>query len=318
MTKLKAVFMGTPDFSVPILKTLNDNSHIEIIAVVTMPDRPAGRGQRLTPPPVAICSQELGLKLFQTENINREAEIFDYLKNEGIDFILVVAFAQFLGKKILDLPKLGCFNIHASLLPKYRGAAPIQYALLNGDSITGISIQRMVKKLDAGDIAFTHEVPISEHDTSELLFNKLRDEASIALANFLPLLIDKSLSFTQQDDSKATFAPTIKKEDGHLDFAILSGREVINKFRAYTPWPGTSFTVAGTRIKLAEVELMPNSSQTIPGQVQVSGGKLLAHTRSGTLWLKKIQLEGRKPCSDRDFINGIRDPHMAQALGVSL
>ena len=151
MKKLNVVFFGTPDFSVPTLELLHHHPDINLLAIVTMPDRPAGRGQELKSPPVAEYAKQNKIQLYQVENINKEETILSQLEQKNVDFILVLAFAQFLGSRVLKMPKLGCFNIHTSILPKYRGAAPIQYALLNGDTSTGVSIQKMVKEMDAGD-----------------------------------------------------------------------------------------------------------------------------------------------------------------------
>jgi methionyl-tRNA formyltransferase len=165
MKKLRTIFLGTPDFSIPVLEMLTNHHNIELVQVITMPDRPAGRGQEMQSPPVAMFAKEKKIPLLQTENINKEEAFFENFNSTNTDLIIVLAFAQFLGTKILALPKLGCFNIHTSLLPKYRGAAPIQYALWNGDKSTGVSIQKMVKKMDAGDLAHSHPLPILENET---------------------------------------------------------------------------------------------------------------------------------------------------------
>ena len=158
MKKQRVVFCGTPDFSVPTLELLHNHPLIEVAYVVTMPDRPKGRGQQLHSPPVAEFAKQNKIPLFQTANINKENDFLNQLKREKIDFLMVLAFAQFLSDRVLNIPKLGCFNIHTSLLPKYRGAAPIQYALLNGDCVTGVSIQKITSKLDAGDVALAFPV----------------------------------------------------------------------------------------------------------------------------------------------------------------
>ncbi|MCE3014018.1 MAG: methionyl-tRNA formyltransferase, partial [Proteobacteria bacterium] len=160
MKKLKTLFFGTPDFSVATLELLQHHPLIELLGVVSMPDRPAGRGQELKSPEVINYAKNIKIPFFQTENINKEEALLETWKNEKVDLIIVLAFAQFLGSKVLQLPLLGCFNIHTSLLPKYRGAAPIQYALWNGDTETGVSIQRMVKKMDAGNIVVSVPTPI--------------------------------------------------------------------------------------------------------------------------------------------------------------
>ena len=174
--KFNVVFFGTPDFSLPTLEILASHPSISLVAVVTMPDRPAGRGQELKSPPVAEFAKQHDLRLFQVDNINKSEDVLLALESMNIDFFLVLAFAQFLGSRVLSIPKLGCFNIHTSILPKYRGAAPIQYALLNGDSSTGVSIQKMVKEMDAGDLVHFDEVSIDPIDNGETLFNKLKNK----------------------------------------------------------------------------------------------------------------------------------------------
>ena len=174
MKKLKTIFMGTPDICLPTLGELNKNSSIELVEVVSMPDRPAGRGQNLKSPDVIEYCKSHNINFFQTANINLENEKIDVWKKQKIDLIIVFAFAQFLGQKILTLPLSGCFNIHTSLLPKYRGAAPIQHALINGETKTGVSIQKMIKKMDAGDIAHSEEVEISSEETGVTLYEKLK------------------------------------------------------------------------------------------------------------------------------------------------
>ena len=254
MKILNVVFFGTPEFSVDCLKILHQSESINICAVVSMPDRPAGRGKKLQSPAVALYAKEHQLPLYQVENINKEEAILENFRQQKIDFFLVIAFAQFLSSKVLSIPRLGAFNIHTSLLPKYRGAAPIQYALLNGDETTGVSIQRMVKKMDAGDIAFSREVSIDSEETSATLFSKLQKEAAIALKQFLPQLISEKVTFTSQDEQDASFAPIIKRQDGLIDFKNLSYTQIKNFLKAYTPWPGLFFFMNDQRIKIHQIE----------------------------------------------------------------
>ena len=305
MKKLNVIFCGTPDFSVPALEMLFNHPSINLAYVITMPDRPAGRGQKLQSPPVATYAKENRISLIQTENINKEEEFLSKASTEKIDAIVVLAFAQFLGKRILELPKLGCFNIHTSLLPKYRGAAPIQYALLNGDKESGVSIQRMVKKMDAGDLVHSFPMPINENETGGQLYTRLKFQAALSLNNLIYELINGNVTYTEQDHSKATFAPTLKKEDGYLDFTNKSCEEIHNQVRALIPWPGTWCKLNGKRLKVFAVEKSLKS--TTIGNCDTSDGNLVIGCKDGSLRLKDIQIEGKKRCTDSSLINGMQN-----------
>jgi len=212
MKKYRVVFFGTPDFSNSSLDALVNNPSVELCYVVTMPDRPAGRGKILKSPPVADFARSKKISLIQTENINKDDLAKTKLLECKPDLFIVLAFSQFLSKEILEIPAIGPFNIHTSLLPKYRGAAPIQYALLNGETKTGVSIQRMVKKMDAGNIIYEHDVIIEKHDNSQTLFEKLKEEAATGLNNFINLVVNNGdLEGKTQDERFASYAPTIKK-----------------------------------------------------------------------------------------------------------
>lgn len=308
MAKFKVAFCGTPDFSVPTLDMLANHPAIEVTAVITMPDRPAGRGQQLKAPPVADYAKENKLKLFQTENMNRSPEILEYLENEKVDFILVLAFAQFLGSKVLNLPKLGCFNIHTSILPKYRGAAPIQYALLNGDKETGVTIQKMVKQMDAGDIVIFDHLKVDDHETGGQLYTRLKYQAALSADRLIIGLRDNSLSAVAQDESLATFAPTLKKEDGHLHFSEKSFAQLYNQVRALKPWPGTYCQLGPHRLKIIEVAPAPENfhHKLNPGELYADKGMLLAGTLDSPIRLLSVQLEGKKVCSDAELLNGLK------------
>lgn len=310
----KVAFFGTPDFSVPSLDVINQNPDFEISAVISMPDRPAGRGHKLKTPPVAQYAIDHELQLFQTENINKDPGLIKFLNDNQIDFFIVIAFAQFLGTKILEIPKFGAFNIHTSLLPKYRGAAPIQYALLNGDPVTGVSIQKMVKQMDAGDLVYDHEVPILPGDNSGTLFKKLEKEAAVGLHNFLETFSKTSgdLTYTQQDNNKATFAPTILKTDGLINPFKEDCQTIINKLRAYTPWPGLHIFLNDARLKVHAVEAFPKNLQ--PGEIDIALGSLLLGTTKGTIRLGSIQPEGKKAQRDVDFLNGIKSKNISLKL----
>lgn len=303
MKKLNIVYMGTPDFSVPSLDILANHPHVNLKYVISMPDRKAGRGQELKSPEVIEFAKKNKIPFFQTENINKEEEFLQKLETENIDLIVVLAFAQFLGNKILTLPKLGCFNIHTSLLPKYRGAAPIQYALLNGDSSTGVSIQRMVKKMDAGDLVWSQPVNISKTETGGQLYTKLKYQAALSLNDLIYDVIDEKVIYTAQDESQVSFAPTLKREDGFLDFKQLDSISINNKVRGLFPWPGTFCFAGKKRLKVMRIEHSNLSLE--PGVVNLELGEIHVGCKDGkAIRLSEIQLEGKKRCSDRELLNG--------------
>lgn len=303
--KLNVVFCGTPDISVPTLNELFENSHVNLCGIVTMPDRPAGRGQELKSPPVAEFAKTHNIKLFQVENINKEPEVLAELEAMNLDFILVFAFAQFLGSRVLTMPKLGCFNIHTSILPKYRGAAPIQYALLNGDKTTGVSIQKMVKQMDAGDIVHFDETDILASDSGESLYNKLKEKAVFSTHAMIDKIIAGTLTYTPQDPNGVSFAPVIKKEDGLLNFKESTIEKINNQIRAFDPWPGTYCFLNQLRLKVFAIE--KRTTKLNAGQTTVINDELLVGTLDGTIRLSKVQLEGKKVCTDLELINGLKN-----------
>lgn len=305
MKKLKTVFLGTPDFAVPCLEVLRAHPQVELINVVTMPDRPSGRGHQLRSPEVAAYAKQHKLPLFQTPNINKEENFLKELETRKPDVFIVLAFAQFLGAKLLKLPSIGCFNIHTSLLPKYRGAAPIQYALLNGDESTGVSIQKMVKKMDAGDIVWSKEIKISPEETGGQLYTRLKFQAALCLNDFIYAVSDDKLEFEKQNEEAVSFAPTLKKENGFLDFSIKSFDQIKNQIRALDPWPGTYCYLGKKRLKVFSVSKV--ESELRPGQTSVSQGALLVGCKDATLRLEDAQIEGKKRCSDTALLNGLQN-----------
>lgn len=304
MRKLKVAYCGTPDFAVPTLDLLANHPHIDLRYVISMPDRPAGRGMELKSPEVIEYAKAKKINFFQTENINKEADFLQKLKAEDLDFIVVLAFAQFLGSEMLSMGKLGCFNIHTSILPKYRGAAPIQYALLQGDTETGVSIQKMVKKMDAGDLVHFHTVAIAPTENGGQLYTRLKYQAALAMNDLIVKVLNNKITFTAQDESKVSFAPTLKKEDGLLKFASKSTQEILNLIRALEPWPGTYCFLNGKRLKVLTAESY--HSKVAPGTAKNDLGSLVVGCLDGSLRLSEIQLEGKKSCSDRELLNGIK------------
>lgn len=304
MKKLRVAYCGTPDFSVPTLDLLANHPHIDLRYVISMPDRPAGRGMELKSPDVIEYAKQKKIPYFQTENINKETDFLEKLKAEDLDFIVVLAFAQFLGSELLNMGKLGCFNIHTSVLPKYRGAAPIQYALLNGDKETGVSIQKMVKKMDAGDLVHFHTVAIAPTENGGQLYTRLKFQAALAMNNFIVKILDNKITYTPQDESNVSFSPTLKKEDGLLKFSTKSTSEILNLIRALDPWPGTYCFLNGKRLKVLMAE--PYHFKISAGKAKNDMGSLVVGCLDGSLRLSEVQLEGKKAGSDRELLNGIK------------
>jgi methionyl-tRNA formyltransferase len=304
MKKFRVIYLGTPDFSVPTLDLLANHPHIDLRYVISMPDRPAGRGMELKSPEVIEYAKSKKIPYFQCENINKETEFLNKLKSEDLDFVLVLAFAQFLGADMLSMGKLGCFNIHTSILPKYRGAAPIQYALLKGETQTGVSIQKMVKKMDAGDLVHFHTVSIAPTENGGQLYTRLKFQAALAMNDFIVKILANKIVYTPQDESAVSFAPTLKKEDGLLQFSKKTTNEILNLVRAFDPWPGTYCFLNGKRMKVLTAENYHAKSN--PGIAKNDMGSLIIGCLDGSLRLCEIQLEGKKPCSDKELLNGLK------------
>lgn len=304
MKKLNVCYFGTPDFSVPSLDLLNNHPLVNLKYVISMPDRPAGRGHQLKSPETIDFAKANKITYFQTENINKEHDFLKELENSEIHLFIVLAFAQFLNSKVLSIPTLGCFNIHTSILPKYRGAAPIQYALLNGDSSSGVSIQKMVKQMDAGDLVHFDEVNISNFENGGLLYTKLKFQAALSLEKFLIKVIEDKLEFSPQEGD-ISFAPTLKKEDGHIYFDKMSFDHIRNKLRAFDPWPGTYFYLNNKRVKIIEME--NSSKKLLPGSIISENGQIFIGCLDKTIRLKKLQVQGKKETTDKEFLNGFRE-----------
>jgi methionyl-tRNA formyltransferase len=304
MRKLRIAYCGTPDFSVPTLDLLANHPHIDLRYVISMPDRPAGRGMELKSPEVIEYAKTKKISFFQCENINKESEFLQRLKAEELDLVVVLAFAQFLGSEMLSMGKVGCFNIHTSILPKYRGAAPIQYALLNGDKETGVSIQKMVKKMDAGDLVHFHTVAIAPTENGGQLYTRLKFQAALSMNDLIEKILANKLTYEKQDDEKVSFAPTLKKEDGYLDFEKETLEKILNRIRAFDPWPGTYCFLNGKRLKILSAEKYHRKIS--PGSALNDLGCLVVGCADSSLRLSEVQLEGKKPCSDRELLNGIK------------
>ncbi|MBF0361884.1 MAG: methionyl-tRNA formyltransferase [Oligoflexia bacterium] len=318
--KLNLIFCGTPDFCLPTLDLLINHPNIFLSHIITPTSKPVGRGHKIAPPPVAQFALDNNISLFQTENINKEIEFLNQFqlpdgKNQP-DIILVLAFCQFLAKKILDLPAIGCFNIHASILPKLRGAAPIQHAILQGEKSTGITIQKMVKKMDAGDVVQKDIISISEKETGGQLFTRLKFLAALSTNSFIENVLNSSsnssLNYEKQDEANVTYAPCLQREDGHINFAKDDYITIDRKVRALDPWPGTYCFLNNKRLKIFEVTPITMNINIKAGEVKRDMGGLIVGINPGTpgikvLRLSRVQLEGKKCCSDVELLNGLRE-----------
>jgi len=298
----RIIFMGTPDFSVPTLQGLID-SRDQVAAVITQPDRPKGRGKKLTPPPVKILAQSAGIPVLQPTKI-RTVEFAETLRSFRPDLIILVAYGRILPSNILDLPPLGCINVHGSLLPRHRGAAPIQQAVLAGDAVAGVTIMQMDAGMDTGAILLQTSIPIAEDDTAGSLFSKLSNLGGKTLLEALDLLRDNKLPPIEQDHSIATEAPPLKKEHGSIDWE-KSASELHCFIRGMDPWPTAYSFLDGKRFRFFVPDLSDISSDQPPGTiVQADKNGLLIATGGGVLSVREIQPEGKKRMTVTAYLCG--------------
>jgi methionyl-tRNA formyltransferase len=301
VSQIRIAFMGSPDFAVPALKLLA--GAYPVVGVVTQPDRPAGRGRALLPPPVKVAALELGLPLLQPEKI-RQPEVFQRLSDWNPDVIVVAAFGQILRQNVLDLAPFGCINIHASLLPRWRGAAPIQACILAGDVETGVTIMKLDAGLDTGPSLSQRAIPIEPEDTGGRLFDKLAALGGELLMDTLPDYLSGKIVPQPQDNNRATYAPMLKKEDGLLDLS-QPAETLARRVRAFNPWPGTYFLMNELPLKVHAAHSQPGSSQA--GKRSVINGKPAISTAAGLLVLDEVQPPGRKSMPGKAFLAGARD-----------
>jgi methionyl-tRNA formyltransferase len=297
---MRIVYMGTPAFAVPPFQALIRAGH-DVVGVVTRIDKPAGRGKVLTPPAVKIAAEQAGVTVLQPKRV-RATESVAAIRELGPDVIVVAAYGQILPPEILTLPKYGCVNIHASLLPAYRGAAPINWAIINGDSRTGITIMQMDEGMDTGGILAQESIPISPDDTAGDLTAKLSELGSWLIVDILGRI--EGLAAVPQDNSKATMAPLLKKEDGRIDWT-MSAKKIHDRVRGLSPWPGGYSRLDGKLVKILRSEATEGAGE--PGMLSESGKDNLAvGTGGGLLRIKTIQPEGKKPMSAAEFLRGHR------------
>src|SRR5579859_2381955 len=303
---MKLVFCGTPQFAVPTLNTLAAAGH-EIALVVCQPDRPSGRGQQISIPAVKQRAIELGLPVTQPEKIKNNPEFQAQLQAVKPQVIIVVAYGRIIPKWMLDLPPLGNLNLHGSLLPKYRGAAPIQWAIANGEQVTGVTSMRLEEGLDTGSLLLQRELAIGADETAAQLSPRLASAGAELMVETLRQLEARTLQAQAQDDSKATLAPLLKKDDGRIDFA-RPAQVIYNRLRGFTPWPGAFTTFRGKQLRIARARaLAPGEDLVPPGRIRILDQQLLAGCgQDTTLELLEVQPEGKKSISAAEFINGYR------------
>lgn len=309
--------MGTPDFSVPVLQRLLEEKY-DVIAVVTQPDRPVGRKKVLTPPPVKIEALKHNIPVYQPEKI-RQSEELKTIISLNPDIIVTAAFGQILPKELLDAPKYGCVNVHASLLPELRGGAPIHYSILQGKEKTGITIMYMAEKLDAGDIISVAEVKIEEEDTVGTLHDKLSVVGSDLLAETLPKLLAGEITPIPQKDEEATFAPNLKRSDEKIDWST-SGEEVYNKIRGLNPWPVAFTLYQGKVMKVWAGKKVTKTEEAAPGTIVeiTDQGPVIATGNDTYIQLTEVQPAGKKKMDIGQFLRGAGSKmQVNEVLGVT-
>lgn len=300
--KSKIVFMGSPEFALPTLETLIE--HHRVVGVVTQPDRPSGRGRAIRPSPVKGTALEAGLPLLQPRSL-KETEAMDQLRTWSPDLIVVAAFGQILKPDVLNLPEHGCLNVHASLLPRWRGAAPIQAAILHGDRETGVTIMRMDPGLDTGPILSQRSIPIKPADTAGSLSERLASLGAALLVDTLPPYLTGELQPRPQDEEMATYAPMLRKQEGELDFE-QPARQLARKVRAFNPWPGTFTFWKGNRLKVHRATAEEAMPTEVPGKTVIHQGQPAFTTGHGLLILEEIQPAGKRVMAGEDFLQGAR------------
>ena len=302
----KVIFMGTPEFSTGVLKRLIEDETVEVIAVVTQPDRAVGRKKIITPTPVKVVALEHDIPVYQPEKLSGSQELEELMQLDA-DLIVTAAYGQFLPTKFLNFPRFGAVNVHASLLPKYRGGAPIHYAIMNGDKETGVTIMRMVAKMDAGAIISQRAIPITGEDDVASMFEKLSVVGADLLIETLPALFAGTITEVEQDEALVSFSPNISREQEQIDWNKTAA-EVDCFVRGLRPWP-TSFTILnGNRVKMWGVALTSKETTKAPGSLFVEGGRLYVACGSGTvLEITRLQPAGKAQMDAKAFMNGFSE-----------
>ena len=299
---MNIVFMGTPEFALPTLEKIYNSSH-SILSVVTQPDRPKGRGQKNFSSPIKNFSNDNNIPLLQPENVNTQ-DFINLLSKNRPDYIIVVAFGQILHENLLKVPLQFCINLHSSLLPKYRGAAPINRAILNGDSISGVTTMIMDKGMDTGDILLNQEILIEKNDDAKSLHDKLSESGGELVIKTLARLKNNNLLPIPQNSELATYAPKLKKEESLLNWQ-LDANDIFNRIRGLTPWPGTHTFYNGKRISILKGEVIPGEPSDRPGFVErITDSGIEVGTGKNRLKIIELKPEGKKAMSVKSFLSG--------------
>lgn len=303
---MRIVFMGTPDFSVSCLEALVDSKH-EVVAAVCQPDKPKGRTQQLCPPPVKVTAEERGIPVYQPVTLKNGKGV-ELLRELEPDIVIVVAYGKILPADFLNYPKYGCVNIHASLLPKYRGSSPIQWSVLNGDAETGVTSMQMDEGIDTGDILLTEKTEIGENETSEQLFERLSALGAKVLVETLEKIENGTAQPVKQDEAQATYVGMLSKQDSPVDWSESAGA-VHNKIRGLYSWPGATCVLDGKTVKLHASVLSGCTLGEKNGEVVCSDGRLTVRCGDGhCIDITELQLEGKKRMDAQTFLNGRKIP----------
>jgi methionyl-tRNA formyltransferase len=300
---MKLVFCGTPQFAVPTLLALIDGGH-EIALVLTQPDRPSGRGMQLVAPPVKQMAEAAGLEVHQPEKIRNNDDLRAKLTSIAPDAIIVVAYGRIIPTWILDLPRYGNINLHGSLLPKYRGAAPIQWAIARGEIVTGLTTMRLDEGLDTGDMLLRREVPIGPAETAEDLYPKLSLIGAEVMIQTLQGIEKGSITPEKQDHSASSLAPILTREDGMINFSF-GAKEIYDRWRGFQPWPGAWTTIEGKKLLVSRMLAAHVEASAEPGVAHVEHGCLYASCGEGSwIAMDEVQLEGKRRMPGEDFLRG--------------
>lgn len=299
---MRVIFMGTPDFAVGALEKLTEAGH-EVVLAVTQPDKPKGRGGNMQPSPVKICAMEHNIPVYQPKKV-RNPESVEYLRSFSAEIMVVAAFGQILPKEILTMCPFGCINVHASLLPKYRGAAPIQWAIINGDKVSGVTIMRMDEGIDTGDMIEKEEVVLSPEETGGSLFNKLSRKGAELLIETMEKIEKGTATYTKQEESEATYVGMINKNMGKINWE-LPADEIERLIRGLNPWPSAYTGLKGKTLKIWKAVPEPGGDKADAGKIySVNKKELKVQTGEGVLSLLEVQLEGKKRMDIQAFLRG--------------
>lgn len=305
----RVLFAGTPDFALPSLMALAQDDRYTVVAVLTQPDKPVSRKKVMTPPPVKVLAQQLGIPVLQYDSVRKEG--VEAVRALDIDVMVTAAYGQIISQEMIDIPRLGVINVHGSLLPRYRGACPIQMAMINGDKETGITIMRTALKVDSGDMLLQRAIPIEDDETLEQLFDRMAILGADALMEALDKLFDGTAVFTPQDSTQATYCHMLTKEDGKIDWNT-TGRLIDCKVRGFCPWPSAWTVLEGKRIKVWQVKVVPLTDR--PEYESCAVGSVVDDTdkvqgigircADGVVWLVELQQEGSKRMSGKEYVLG--------------